>query len=114
VKFLFDANLSPELVRLLAGHYPGSDHVLLVGLGASPTDDAIWKHAAKNDFVIVSKDADFYRLSTLHGAPPKFVWLRVGNGPTAVAAATLLSARVRISEFLADPSAALLLLGKAR
>lgn len=114
MKLLLDANLSPELVRLLASQYPGSDHVLCVGLGSSPTDDAIWQYAAKNTYVIVSKDADFYRLSTLHGAPPKFVWLRIGNGPTAFAAATLLSAHVTITNFVADPTAAILILGKVR
>ncbi|MGH9875040.1 MAG: DUF5615 family PIN-like protein [Pyrinomonadaceae bacterium] len=31
---------------------------------------------------MVSKDSDFQQRSLLHGAPPKFIWLRVGNCTT--------------------------------
>jgi predicted nuclease of predicted toxin-antitoxin system len=31
---------------------------------------------------LVTKDEDFHRLSVLRGAPPKVVWLRVGNCTT--------------------------------
>jgi predicted nuclease of predicted toxin-antitoxin system len=43
------------------------------------TDTEIWEYAKVNDFVIVSKDSDFQARSLLHGHPPKFIWLRVGN-----------------------------------
>ncbi|NCR60214.1 MAG: hypothetical protein GPJ01_21895, partial [Microcystis aeruginosa LL13-06] len=36
-----------------------------------------------NNFVIVSKDADFHQRSLLYGHPPKFIYLRIGNSPTA-------------------------------
>jgi predicted nuclease of predicted toxin-antitoxin system len=29
--------------------------------------------------LLVSKDDDFHRLALLRGAPPKFVWIRLGN-----------------------------------
>ena len=32
-RLLFDENLAADLVRLLADEYPGSTHVLAVGLG---------------------------------------------------------------------------------
>jgi predicted nuclease of predicted toxin-antitoxin system len=112
VKLLFDANLSPDLVRLLADVYPGSAHVLFVGLGPAPSDDVIWGHAAANAFIVVSKDADFYRLSTVHGAPPKVVWLRTGNAPTSAAEMVLRLAVQRIADFVVDPTAALLILGR--
>lgn len=68
MKLLFDENLSPALVRLLADDYPQSVHVHEAGLG-SATDQAVWKHARDNGFVIVSKDSDFVELSVLRGAP---------------------------------------------
>ncbi|MDD1414487.1 DUF5615 family PIN-like protein [Dolichospermum sp. ST_con] len=36
-----------------------------------------------NNFVIVSKDADFHQRSLLYGHPPKFIFLRIGNSPTS-------------------------------
>jgi predicted nuclease of predicted toxin-antitoxin system len=54
VKLLFDENLSPKLVQLLAGDFPGSVHVHDIGLGGAD-DKTIWRHAADNGFLIVSK-----------------------------------------------------------
>ncbi len=31
----------------------------------------------------MSKDDDFHRLAVLRGAPPQFVWIRLGNCTTA-------------------------------
>jgi predicted nuclease of predicted toxin-antitoxin system len=78
MKLLFDQNLSPRLPRLLADIYVGSVHVREVGL--RDADDAtIWDYAKAHGYVLVSKDSDFQQRSLLDGAPPKFVWLRVGN-----------------------------------
>jgi predicted nuclease of predicted toxin-antitoxin system len=33
----------------------------------------------QNDFIVVSKDADFSELSMVKGFPPKLLWLRIGN-----------------------------------
>jgi len=78
MKLLFDQNLSPRLSRLLADIYPDSVHVRDVGLREA-TDSDIWDYALANGFAIVSKDTDFQQRSLLLGAPPKFIWLRVGN-----------------------------------
>lgn len=78
MKLLFDENLSPVLPGLFAEQFPGSQHVRDCGLMGCP-DDQIWKFAKDNGFVVVSKDSDFVQRSLLHGAPPKLVWLRLGN-----------------------------------
>ena len=78
MKLLFDQNLSPRLVRLLADLYPDSTHVRDVGLREAD-DVAIWDYAGLHGYTIVSKDSDFQQRSLLIGAPPKFNWLRVGN-----------------------------------
>ncbi len=78
MKLLFDQNLSPRLTGLLADIYAGSIHVREVGLREAD-DLAIWEYAKHHGYVIVSKDSDFQQRSLLHGAPPKFIWLRVGN-----------------------------------
>lgn len=74
MKLLFDQNLSPRLVRLLADLFPGSTHVRDVGLGEAD-DVTIWTYAGLHGYTIVSKDSDFQQRSLLNGAPPKFIWL---------------------------------------
>ncbi len=44
MKLLFDQNLSPKLVNRLADLFPGSIHVLSVGLDCAD-DDRIWEYA---------------------------------------------------------------------
>lgn len=78
----FDQNLSFELVESLIDLFPGSTHVGAAGLSRSP-DPEIWIYAASHDFMIVSKDDDFRQLSMLRGAPPRVVWLQVGNCSTS-------------------------------
>jgi predicted nuclease of predicted toxin-antitoxin system len=36
----------------------------------------------RHDCVLVTKDEDFHRLSILRGAPPKAIWVRLGNCST--------------------------------
>jgi len=88
VKLLFDENLSPRLTGLIGDEYPNSTHVRDVGLTGA-TDARIWDHARANGFAIVSKDDDFRQRSFLEGAPPKVVWLQVGNAGTRTIAELL-------------------------
>lgn len=109
MRLLFDQNLSRRLVRLLATEYPGSEHVEGSGLlGAD--DQAVWQYAKAQGLIIVSKDSDFRHLALLHGPPPKVIWLRVGNGPTAVVEALLRTRLADVQAFAADPALSLLVL----
>ncbi|MGH9946980.1 MAG: DUF5615 family PIN-like protein [Pyrinomonadaceae bacterium] len=81
MKPLFDQNLSPELVRRLADVFPDSTHVFVLGLDLAE-DIEICEFAAKNDFAIVTKDADYSELLGLKNYSPKIVWIRKGNCPT--------------------------------
>jgi len=78
MKLLFDENLSHKLPRLVASSFPDSQHVRNLGLKGS-TDEQIWDYAKANGFTLISKDKDFYQRALLYGAPPKFVWLCLGN-----------------------------------
>lgn len=82
MKLLFDHNLPSSLVSFLDALYPNSIHVRSVGLDRA-SDVEIWDCAAKNDFVIASKDSDFYHRSMLLGHPSKVVWIRLGNCSTS-------------------------------
>lgn len=82
MKLLFDQNLSHRLPTALSHAFPGSNQVRLLGLDRAD-DQTIWRYAAENGFCIVTLDADFAELSGLLGHPPKVIWLRCGNRPTA-------------------------------
>ena len=78
MKLLLDENLSQRLIPSLQADFPGSTQVALLGLCES-TDHDIWEFARKNDFVIVTQDADFHEYSVMSGGPPLVIWLRCGN-----------------------------------
>jgi predicted nuclease of predicted toxin-antitoxin system len=76
--------------------------------GAS--DCAIWQYAREHGLVVVTKDEDFHRLSTLHGPPPKVVWIGLGNCSTEDIIRLLRERRVEIEKFLTEEEAAVLAL----
>jgi predicted nuclease of predicted toxin-antitoxin system len=98
VRLLFNANLSPRLIVLLADDYLGSEHVRNAGL-VGATDRQIWEYALAHGFAIVSKDIDFRERSFVEGAPPKAVWLDVGNAGTATIAHLLRQEHRRVLAF---------------
>ena len=81
MKLLFDENLSPALPHRVADLFPNSVHVRDVGMKAT-IDPIVWGYAKDNNFMIVLKDADMHDLSLVLGAPPKVVWVRLGNCST--------------------------------
>lgn len=109
MKLLLDENLSPRLVEALARSFPDSKHVEHLDLRGKP-DHEIWVRAARDEFVLVSKDNDFRQLSFLHGAPPKVVWLSVGNAGTNAIADLILRSTARLRAFRSDEDASLLVL----
>jgi len=78
---LFDQNISPRLIERLADLYPGSVHVSMLGMGKA-LDIEIWQYAHDNDYMIVTKDADFSEFGLVKGFPPKIIWIRRGNCST--------------------------------
>lgn len=109
MNLLFDENLSPDLIRRLAGSYPESKHVELAGLKGY-TDLDVWEHAARHGLTLVSKDNDFRQLSFLKGHPPKVIWLSVGNSGTDAIAQLLVDNWERVQAFESDPGESLLVL----
>jgi predicted nuclease of predicted toxin-antitoxin system len=109
VKLLFDENLSPRLPGLLHVDFPGSSHAREVGL-LGMADSHVWDYARDNAFVIVSKDNDFRQRSFLDGAPPKVIWLSVGNAGTLTIAELLREQRARIAAFETDTESSLLVI----
>lgn len=108
MKLLFDENLSPRLASNLADLFPDSAHVHTCDLGAAG-DEQIWEFAKQNGFTIVSKDSDFCDRSGLYGSPPKLIWLRAVNCPTAEIEALLRESATAILAFADSGDASLII-----
>jgi len=109
----FDHNLSYKLVGRLADLFPNSEHVRNVNLHEAD-DRMVWEYARSNGFAIVSKDEDFHQLSFLYGAPPKVVWVRLGNCTTTDIELALWRHHTDLLKFNADEEGAFLIVGIRR
>jgi predicted nuclease of predicted toxin-antitoxin system len=109
VKLLIDENLSPALAVTWQEPFPGTQHVFDIGLGNTDDPD-IWEYAKTNGLAIITKDSDFEQRSYMLGAPPKVIWLRVGNRSTAYVNLLVLQHVERINEFLLDRESTLFMI----
>jgi predicted nuclease of predicted toxin-antitoxin system len=107
MKLLFDQNLSFKLCDALSDLFPGSTQARLVGLAAA-SDRTVSDYAEANGFALVSLDSDFAEMAVLLGPPPKVIWLRCGNQPTAVVETLLRNRAATIASFGLDATAACL------
>ncbi len=101
MKLLFDENISPRLVTLLETDFPLSLHVDGVGLHGKP-DKEILAYAVTNGYTIVSEDSDFRQMSFVRGAPPKIIWLDIGNSSTEIIASVLRRNKLTVQMFIQD------------
>lgn len=100
MKLLFDQNISHRLVDKINSIKPNlCSQVRQLGLENS-TDFHIWQYAKENGYTIVTFDTDFYDLSVLRGAPPKVIWLRLGNTSTKNLEIVLSEKLPTIEEFI--------------
>jgi predicted nuclease of predicted toxin-antitoxin system len=58
LKLLFDANLSPKLVRRLAELFPDSVHVFNTSLARFTSDEVIWEYARTKGFTQLFRNSD--------------------------------------------------------
>ncbi len=109
MKLLLEENLSSQIIREIIDLYPDSAHVK--NLALKNTDDSLlWEYAKKNDFVIVSKDADFYQHNLLYANVPKFIYLWIANSPTIEIVEILRDNFDTICQFENSESASILVL----
>jgi predicted nuclease of predicted toxin-antitoxin system len=58
------------------------------------------KFGSSLDYTIVTQDSDFNDLNSLHGFPPKIIWIRTGNLRTQQIVDLLLKHSQEIEGFL--------------
>ena len=102
MKLLLDHNISHKLVARLADVFPGSTQTRLLNLGRT-NDPQLWLIAQTHDFIFVTKDKDVAELAILRGAPPKVIWLRMGNCTSIAVERTLRANIDAIRELAGDP-----------
>ena len=97
MKLLLDQNLSHRIINSLTEAFPDSTQVSLLGMGEA-TDITIWEFASKEDFSIVTMEADFHEYSLLRGGPPLIIWLKCGNQPKSVILEKLMESQEIIEQ----------------
>ena len=78
MRLLFDQNISFRITKKLKDSFPECKHVSDCGL-MEKEDLDIWNYAKRQDYSIVTFDADYYDISIINGHPPKIIWIRTGN-----------------------------------
>lgn len=79
MKFLIDAHLPPSLRLIVqsAGHE--AVHTSQLPDGNSTPDSRIADLGDRDDWIVVTKDSDFYYSHLLNGRPRKLLLVRIGN-----------------------------------
>ncbi len=95
MKLLLDENLSRRIVPFLQTAYPGSTQITLVNMETA-SDQEVWEFARENEFVIVSKDSDFYDMTLVQGTPPRVIWIKAGNVTKGAISSLLLNNQKQI------------------
>lgn len=100
MKLLFDANLSPKLLKQLEDLFPGSVHLFDLALSREAPDMLIWEYARRHGFDIITTDGDDYPpLMKRFGPPPKIILLESWRYPTRFARELIRGNAIRIAEF---------------
>lgn len=82
MKVLIDQNISHRIIPFLAEYFDILTHVRETGLMNS-YDYQIFMYARETKYdAILTLDEDFQHHILIHNAPPKVIWLRVGNCST--------------------------------
>ncbi|GAB3498775.1 hypothetical protein GCM10027341_20890 [Spirosoma knui] len=74
MKYLVDVNL-PKKFRF----FNTADFTFVVDIKATLPDTEIWTYALETDFVILTKDADFYIRALTAERRPKIIRFKLGN-----------------------------------
>ena len=103
MNLLFDQNISPKILKKLPSEFSNCQQVRFVGLEDS-SDFEIFQFAKNKGFAVVTFDSDFIDLNTLHGTPPKIVYLNTGNLTTKNISKILTENFLKIHHYLNSES----------
>jgi predicted nuclease of predicted toxin-antitoxin system len=78
MNFLVDQNLPVVLADWIRANGHSADHVRTLGL-ANGSDHEIAAIAVRTSAIVITRDADFARLTLGPATSPRVVWVRIGN-----------------------------------
>jgi predicted nuclease of predicted toxin-antitoxin system len=73
-RLLIDENLPFSL-----GNRINRDFIHASQIADQASDSLLWQHARDNDWIVLTRDTDFFDRLLIHGAPLKVIWIRLGN-----------------------------------
>jgi predicted nuclease of predicted toxin-antitoxin system len=73
-RLLIDENLPYSLGARL-----GVDYIHASQIADQASDSLLWQQARAKDWVVLTRDTDFFDRLLLYGPPPKVIWVRLGN-----------------------------------
>ena len=80
MKLLLDENISWKLITRIEHLFPESKHVTEIAELSQPSRDVeIWNYAIENDFMVLTKDEDFYKFVLYKNNSPKVILIKLGN-----------------------------------
>lgn len=72
--FLIDVNL-PKFFS----YFNNVNFVFVSDMNLQMTDNEIWNYAIENNFIILTKDVDFYSRFLISEKTPKIIYFQIGN-----------------------------------
>lgn len=97
IHLLIDENLPSSLAQLLPVR---TTHA--TDLFTQATDAQLWEIARENNWILLTRDTDFFDRIMLEGPPPKVIWVRLGNIRKAALQEILVKLWPAIYDLLAD------------
>jgi predicted nuclease of predicted toxin-antitoxin system len=79
MRFLVDAQLPAKICEILQSIELDAIHVDSLPKGDESTDKEISIYANQHDYIVISKDSDFYHSHMILGQPKKLMLLTTGN-----------------------------------
>jgi predicted nuclease of predicted toxin-antitoxin system len=73
-RFLVDVNL-PKYFQ----YFNDMNFTHVVDIGPTMSDKEIWNYAIENEYVILTKDTDFYTHFVASSIAPKVIYFKIGN-----------------------------------
>lgn len=82
MKFLCDVHIPYKLITLLKEKGCEALHINAIFSDPKTSDATIIQYADNNNFIVITKDADFKESYLLYGKPNKLIKLNTGNSST--------------------------------